>query len=260
MSFTSFTFGPEESEATLDVSAVEDSADEDGERVSLELTLDSSSSNVSLGSPSIEEVLLLDDEVTVSFGEPDYRIVEGQTLNVSVVLDVDPGRNLAITIVGSGVGTSAVVSGLPATVEFSPGVTEVSFSLSAIDDSADDDGETLLLEFDELPLGVSVGTQSSALVSIIDNDPVLNVCDRTEEVQAAIITAANALSGVTVTGCEEITEAHLSGISELTISNEPGLTRLQFGDFSGLTSLQTLSIFFNRNLTSFAIGCVHWSE
>ena len=50
-------------EATLDVSAVEDSADEDGERVSLELTLDSSSSNVSLGSPSIEEVLLLDDEV-----------------------------------------------------------------------------------------------------------------------------------------------------------------------------------------------------
>ena len=89
-----------------------------------------------------------------------------------MVLDVDPGRNLAITIVGSGVGTSAVVSGLPATVEFSPGVTEVSFSLSAIDDSADDDGETLLLEFDELPLGVSVGTQSSALVSIIDNDPV----------------------------------------------------------------------------------------
>ena len=250
LSFTSFTFGPEAREATLDVSAVEDSADEDGERVSLELTLDSPSSNVSLGSPSTEEVLLLDDEVTVSFGEPAYRIVEGQTLEVSVVLDVDPGRNLAITIVGSGVGTSAVVSGLPATVEFSPGVTEVSFSLSAIDDSADNDGGTLLLEFDELPLGVSVGTQSSALVSIIDNDPVLNVCDRTEEVQAAIITAANALPGVTVTGCEEITEAHLSGISGLFISNEPGLTRLQFGDFSGLTSLQTLSIFFNRNLTS----------
>ena len=237
LSFTSFTFGPEEREATLDVSAVEDSADEDGERVSLELTLDSSSSNVSLGSPSIEEVLLLDDEVTVSFGEPAYRIVEGQTLDVSVVLDVDPGRNLAITIVGSGVGTSAVVSGLPVTVEFSPGVTEASFSLSAIDDSADNDGGTLLLEFDELPLGVSVGTQSSALVSIIDNDPFLNVCDRTEEVQDAIIAAANALSGVTVTGCEEITEAHLSGISGLFISNEPGLNRLQFGDFSGLTSL-----------------------
>ena len=254
LSFTSFTFGPEEREATLDVSAVEDSADEDGERVSLELTLDSSSSNVSLGSPSIEEVLLLDDEVTVSFGEPDYRIVEGQTLDVSVVLDVDPGRNLAITIVGSGVGTSAVVSGLPATVEFSPGVTDVSFSLSAIDDSADNDGGTLLLEFDELPLGVSVGTQSSALVSIIDNDPVFNVCDRTEEVQAAIITAANALSGVTVTGCEEITEAHLSGISELTISDEPGLTRLQFGDFSGLTSLTTLNISVNLNLRTLPSG------
>ena len=111
LSVTSFTFGPEEREATLDVSAVEDSADEDGESVSLALTLDSSSSNVSLGSPSIEEVLLLDDGVSVSFGEPDYRIVEGQTLEVSVVLDADPGRNLAITIVGSGVGASAVVSG-----------------------------------------------------------------------------------------------------------------------------------------------------
>ena len=49
LSFTSFTFGPEDREATLDVTAVEDSAEESGESVSLELMLDSSSSNVSLG-------------------------------------------------------------------------------------------------------------------------------------------------------------------------------------------------------------------
>ncbi len=185
-------------------------------------------------------------EVSVSFGEASYEVNEGMAVDVEVFLDADPLRNLSINILGSGVGTSAV-SGLPATVEFSPGVTEASFSLFAIDDLVDDDGETLLLEFDELPSGVFAGDPSSAEVSIIDDDPVLDICSRTPEVQAAIITAANSLTGVTVTGCEEITQAHLEAITMLRIQNT-GVTELQFGDFSGLTSLRILNISDNQNL------------
>ena len=104
-----------------------------------------------------------------------------------------------------------------------------------------------------MPSGVSAGTQSSALVSIIDNDPFFNVCDRTEEVQAAIITAANALSGVTVTGCEEITEAHLGAITSLRIAVTE-VAELQFGDFSGLGSLEDLDISSNDNLRTLPSG------
>ena len=66
LSATSFTFGPEEREATLDVTAVDDLVDDDGESVSLDLMIDPSSSNVSLGSPSTEEVLILDDDAAVN--------------------------------------------------------------------------------------------------------------------------------------------------------------------------------------------------
>ena len=95
LSFTSFTFGPEESEATLDVSAVEDSADDDGERVSLELMIDSSLSNVSLGSQSTEEVLILDDdeavnERPVSDAGPDQTVTEGVLVTLDGSGSTDP--------------------------------------------------------------------------------------------------------------------------------------------------------------------------
>ena len=86
MSATSFTFGPEQREATLDVTAVDDLVDDDGESVSLELMIDPSSSNVSLGSQSTEEVLILDDDaavtppvepVAVSFGAALYPVETG---------------------------------------------------------------------------------------------------------------------------------------------------------------------------------------
>ena len=95
LSFTSFTFGPEEREATLDVTAVDDSADDDGERVSLELMIDSSSSNVSLGSQSTEEVLILDDdeavnERPVSDAGPDQTVTEGVLVTLDGSGSTDP--------------------------------------------------------------------------------------------------------------------------------------------------------------------------
>ena len=95
MSATSFTFGPEESEATLVVSAVDDLVDDDGERVSLELMIDSSSSNVSLGSPSTEEVLILDDDAAVNEqpvadAGPDQTVAEGVLVTLDGRDSTDP--------------------------------------------------------------------------------------------------------------------------------------------------------------------------
>ena len=76
--------------------------------------IDSSSSNVSLGSPSTEEVSIVDDDdpvVEVSFGSVSYALSEDGSTTVSVELSVDPERELLVTVVSTGAVSS--LSGVP---------------------------------------------------------------------------------------------------------------------------------------------------
>ena len=53
---------------------------------------------------------------------------------------------------------------------FNSGETSQTFSFTAVDDTDDDDGESVVLGFGTLPTDVSAGTTSTARVSITDND------------------------------------------------------------------------------------------
>ena len=111
-----------------------------------------------------------DPEVEVSFGSANYDVTEGGTVNVVVRLNRDPERDLDIFLdkAHHGGTTDADYSGVPQSVTFGPGVRTQEFLFAATDDTADDDGEAVVLNFGFLPSRVS--GDGEATLAIQDND------------------------------------------------------------------------------------------
>ena len=72
---------------------------------------------------------------------------------------------------GPGRGVDADYTGVPSSVTFDAGDTEVDINFTAASDSVDDDGESVKLTFgNTLPTGVSTGNTDEAVVTITDDD------------------------------------------------------------------------------------------
>ena len=178
------TFTSGETEQTFRFSATSDSANDDGE--SVKLSFGTLPTRVTSAAPSQAVVTITDDDVpavTVSFGQASYSVAESDdpsTTNiaehevvVTVTLSADPERTVEIplTTTNQGGASNADYAGVPATLTFTSGDTDETFTFRAEHDSADDDGESVKLGFGgSLPLGVSVGATDEAVVSITDDD------------------------------------------------------------------------------------------
>ena len=131
---------------------------------------------VSAGNTDEAVVTITDDDVPsveVSFEQGTYTVDEGSTVPVTVTLNADPERTviIPITTTDQDGASSADYSGVPASVTFNAGDTEVDITFTASSDSVDDDGESVKLTFgNTLPTGVSAGTTDEAVVSITDDD------------------------------------------------------------------------------------------
>ena len=115
----------------------------------------------------------VDRALTAAFETTALTISEsGTTASVTVVLDAVPNRPVTIPlVVALGDGATAGDYSLSApSVTFAPGETEKSLTLTAVDDSEDDDGETLTIGFGALPSGVRADDQAGVTVSIADDD------------------------------------------------------------------------------------------
>ena len=85
-------------------------------------------------------------------------MAEGSSVTVTVELDAAPEREVVIPLVAANQGgaTSADYGSLPTSVTFAATDTEKTFTFTATDDSADDDGESVKFTFGStLPTGVS---------------------------------------------------------------------------------------------------------
>ena len=163
---------------TITVAATNDSDDDDGESVTLSF-VNVSGDRVNISHQPTKAnttmVSLADNDglkpVTVSFGAATYTAREGgSSASVSVELDATPGRSVTVplTTTHRGGATGADYSGVPASVTFGANVTRKTFTVTATDDSADDNGESLSIGFGTLPAGVSAG--SPAVVALDDDD------------------------------------------------------------------------------------------
>ena len=170
---TSVTFNAGDTERDFSFSAAQDAVDDDGE--SVRLGFGNLPTRVSVGAPAATTVAIDDDDVpavTVSFGQATYTVAEGDEVTVTVELSADPERTVAIplTVTNQGGASAGDYSALPAAVTFQSGETETSFTLTATQDGADDDGESVKLTFGGLPARVSAGATSESVVSIADDD------------------------------------------------------------------------------------------
>ena len=170
----SITFGATDTQKTFTFTATQDTVDDDGE--SVKLGFDTLPTGVTEGTTNETVVSITDDDVpsvTVSFATSSYTVAEGNTVTVTVTLSADPERTVTIPITKDNQdgASSADYSGVPASVVFNSSDTEKSFTFSATDDTADDDGESVKLGFgNTLPTGVTAGTTNETTVSITEDD------------------------------------------------------------------------------------------
>ena len=164
------TFNAGQTERTLELSALDDREDDDGE--SLRLQLGALPTGVQGGYAQQTTVLILDNDLTIAFASAAYSAGEGSEVNVEVRLSEAPGSTLVMPIVAqpSGGAGSADYTGVPAHLTFQAGETQKSFTLQATEDTADDDGESLEIQFGTMPVTVRPSGNAATTVSILDDD------------------------------------------------------------------------------------------
>ena len=113
--------------------------------------------------------------ITVSFGAVEYTATEGGTVaTVTVKLSDVPTRPIVIPVTSrptTGATTSDYT--VPDSLSFHQFATEGTLTVLAVNDTADDDGESVTLAFGEpLPTGVTTSSPAMTIVNLIDNDVV----------------------------------------------------------------------------------------
>ena len=164
-------------EQTFTVTARPDDDNDDGE--SVKLTFGTLPDAVTASGATETTIAITDDDVpqvTVSFQESSYRVAEGESVEVTVTLSADPERDVTVEISATGQGgvteqdnTDADYFGVPGSVMFTDGgELSQTFTITAVNDTVDDDGESILLGFGNVPPGVTRGT--GVTVTIEDDD------------------------------------------------------------------------------------------
>ena len=231
----SVTFAASDTSQTFTFTAADDSEDDDGETVRIEFgTLPA---GASAGTAAETVVSIIDDDapaVVAEFAEATYSVSEGSSVVVTVELDQAPERELVLPLTATGEDGASTpdYSGIPESVTFAASDTSQTFTFTATDDSEDDDGETVRIEFGTLPAGASAGTADETVVSIVDDDAPAVVAEFAE----ATYSVSEGSSVVVTVELDQAPEREL--VLPLSATGEDGASTL---DYSGIPESVTFA-------------------
>jgi hypothetical protein len=161
------SFAPGETEKTVTVTITDDSSIEGNETVQLSL------SGATLGSPSSATLTIVDNDRAVAFLSASYSVNEaGGTAAVTLTRVGSTAASDSVYFQTSN-GTATAGSDYTTviqTVSFAAGETSKTVSVPITDDSAVESSETVLLSLSSPSAGATLGTLSSATLTITDND------------------------------------------------------------------------------------------
>ena len=105
-----------------------------------------------------------------SFEHAEYGVFEGGEVTLAVVLSADPERTVTVplTRTNQGGATGSDYSGVPASVTFASGETRKTFVFEALEDTDEEDGESVKLGFGTRPDRVDPGANDETTVTIRD--------------------------------------------------------------------------------------------
>ncbi|MCX5980388.1 MAG: DUF5050 domain-containing protein, partial [Nostocales cyanobacterium LacPavin_0920_SED1_MAG_38_18] len=237
------TFANGETSKDVIIPIIDDNAYEPTETVNLALS--NPTNGATLGTQKTAVLNIIDNDAVpgvIQFSNANYSVNEDGTPVTAVTLtrtNSSEGEVSATVYLTNGTATAGSdYSNSPITVTFANRETTKTVTIPIIDDSLLESNETINLSLSNPTNGVTLGTQNSAVVNIIDNDfkPILTVN----------ITAEQATEGNTIQGT----------VTRNTATTEPLTVTLVNSDNSQITVPTTVTIPAGANSATFNITAV----
>ncbi|MBI4559762.1 MAG: hypothetical protein HY706_19400, partial [Candidatus Hydrogenedentes bacterium] len=165
------SFASGETSRTIAVPIVNDTLDEDDETVIVTL---SNPTNAALATPSVHTLTITDNDPlpTVQFQASTSNAAEAAgTVNVAVTLNTASGRSVAVnyTVGGTATGGGTDHSLANGQVTFTAGQTSKNIAVPIINDTLDEDNETVVITLSS-PSNATLGATTVHTLTITDDD------------------------------------------------------------------------------------------
>jgi YD repeat-containing protein len=166
------TFAPGDTSEIISIPVTNDTRDEPNETFTLALN---SPANARLGTPNSTTVTITDDDVTpsVAWQASSFTVGESAGSSLATVILSQPSANTVTVTYATSNGTATAGSDYTArsgTITFAPGDTSESVSIVVLNDTLDENNETVTLTLSS-PANATLGTPNPATLVIQDNDP-----------------------------------------------------------------------------------------
>ena len=123
------------------------------------------------GTSSAAYEITITRTMSISFVAAEYEVTEGESVSVEWEFSGKPREYLHVPLVSTNKGNATGDDwDMTLRLTIAPLSEGIRFRFQALQDTADDDGEQIVLGFGELPAYVTVGDIDQTVVSIIDDD------------------------------------------------------------------------------------------